>query len=436
MKHLFLRELYKQTQEHIQYLKQVGLGERAEGIKIQPFYARMENSRAIDLTPFSKRTSIPKEVLDFDPLLKNTLITTDPKTPGNRPEDLNRILDIRLYPALRNLIKSKGIEIFVGTPAEMNAYYQSKGDKILYEFTIPSAAKYYLAENANKRPYVIMAGLSSRENIIAQLITLKFAGIKVEVIEIIGHVSHFTTIVRQDIKDLLQKIPALNKGQHGLIVAGCGLENRVSEIVKKHFKHGKEIKFHGNLVSLIYIPLDNSQNGIHGYLSLHLNYGEITEKITKLLLKHCHCKHVFTGGAGGYISNDSLAVKPPIGSRISIKQSMNEAGEIVSCSISRTSERMHLQISSIFLETFEWLEKAKIRGSSVDVETFYIIRAIQKYNQKHPQETVDADCGYFVSDYVGEEPLRDYSKVHHGYEIALCHFLDRSRNRVHPLSRL
>jgi hypothetical protein len=58
-----------------------------------------------------------------------------------------------------------------------------------------------------------------------------------------------------------------------------------------------------------------------------------------------------------------------------------------------------------------------------------IIRAIQTYNAKNPTEpVVIADCGYFVSDYVGEQALREYSKVYRLYPTVLSAFLKQTLN--------
>lgn len=149
-------------------------------------------------------------------------------------------------------------------------------------------------------------------------------------------------------------------------------------------------------------------------ISLHLNYGEITEKIVQLFLERCHFTHVYTGGAGGYICQHSHGGKPEIGTRIKINKSMNGHGEIVDFSEPQSTiegrqvaSSIHAQIPSIFMETYEWLENARQRGiSSVDVETLYIMRAIQNHNASAAVR-VRADIGYFVSDYVGEKALRE-----------------------------
>lgn len=426
------QELSRKTQEHIHYLSSIGLGERAKGIQLNRFPFEEMGRGAVDLVSFSRRTAIPSEACQFNPQAKNTLITTDPDVLYNKPEDLQKILDIRLYPTLRELIKENKIEVFLGTKDEMAAHYRVKGLKIVIEFIIPSSAIYYLAITEQQELFVIMSGLVGRENLIAQLITLKLAGINIETIEIIGEIEHFSQLVEQDLELLLRRQPDLQNGEHSLIVAGCGLEEKVNHIITTLFQN--ELRegqsFKGNILSLTSHRLMKPMNGVHGVLSLHLNYGEITEKVVKQILKICHCKYVFTGGAGGYLSQPSQEQRPEIGSRVAITKSMNEKGEVAWLneeeSLSQKSDTVHLQISSIFLETYEWLEKARKRGSSVDVETFYIIRAVQEYNKQHPHVQIQADCGYFVSDYVGERPLRDYSKVYEKYSEVLSGFLART----------
>jgi hypothetical protein len=81
----------------------------------------------------------------------------------------------------------------------------------------------------------------------------------------------------------------------------------------------------------------------------------------------------------------------------------------------------HLHIPTIFFETYRWLEAVKGIGSTVDIETFYILKAIKLANK----DIKKIDCGIFVSDYVGQQPLRDYSHVYDSYEFTLKEFLSQ-----------
>lgn len=426
------KNLDAETQSHIKYLSSIGLGERAKGIKFDWFKREDLIGKSIELSSFTRRNSIPKIVENFNPYLKNTIITTDLDADENKSDDLNRILDIRVYPALRKMIRSHSMDIFLGSKAEMLGYYENSGATLLFQFTIPSSATYYLIETESQQFKIVMAGLVGRDNMIAQLLTLKLAEIDLQNIEIIGDFTHYRDLINQDIVELSSRISDLSSGEkHPLIVAGCGLEQMVCDILLEEYKNqlGTPTRFEGNIISLIYLPIIGTDEN-RGIISLNLNYGEITEHIVSSFLLQFNCKHVFSGSAGGYLPLDSDRFRPEIGSRISIEKCMNEELQVSdlgpAAMFPYANSETHLQVPSIFLETYEWLEQAKQRGRSVDIETFYIVRAIQEFNRKNPNQLVMADCGYFVSDYVGEKPLREYSKVFVNYAETLKRFINEA----------
>lgn len=417
-------QILRETEAHKKYLSQLGLEERAKEIQVIPW----EDPKLflpMDLTSFDQRTSLPIEAINFDPKQKNTLITISSDTEENDSEELRKILDIRLYPSLRNLIRQENFEIFLGSSLEMAAYYKKRGCKVLLQFKIPSSATYYLAEDSNGKKIVIMAGLVSRENLIAQLLTLKLAGIPLDSIEIIGETNHFTKLVEQDIS-LLQ---SSKDSRSILIIAGCGLRDTVSQYIYEQYSEllSPPSTFDGNVVHLTSIPLRNSINGISHFIVADLVYGEIIEPIVEQLLDRFSCSDLFSGSAGGFIPFDEKEPFPEIGDWIRVTKSMHYSGEIVSLN-SESGVTTHLQIPSIFLETYDWLEDARTKGASVDVEIFYILRAIHKHNQQSFQP-VEAHCGYFVSDYLGKKPLRSFAKVYAQYPAVLSNFLAQVLNK-------
>lgn len=422
--------LAAKTDAHIKYLQSVGLAERAKGINFSWFNRDELVGKTVDISTFKYQQAIPNVVETFNPHLKNTIITTDIEVSTNKQEDLDRILDIRVYPALREMIRNHKLNVFLGSKAEMVGHYENVGSNILFQFSIPSSATYYLAETKDHDYEVIMAGLVGRDNMIAQLLTLKLAEIDLRNIEIIGDFRHYQDLINKDMRELTSKITDLTSGEHHpLIVAGCGLEQMVCDILLYKYEDilDTPTRFEGDILSLIYIPLSRS-NSQRGIISLNLNYGEITEHIVSSFLSQFNCKHVFTGSAGGYLPTVSEDSRPEIGSRITITRCMNEDQAISdlgnAAMFPDDLAQTHLQVPSIFLETYDWLEQAKTRGRSVDIETFYIVKAIQDFNNRKPEHMVKGDCGYFVSDYVGEKPLREYSKVFVNYADTLERFID------------
>ncbi|MCB1135557.1 MAG: hypothetical protein KDK78_04745, partial [Chlamydiia bacterium] len=181
--------------------------------------------------------------------------------------------------------------------------------------------------------------------------------------------------------------------------------------------------------SLTYTPVWPEKNGIRGIIALDQQYGEIMETIVAECIEKCACRTVFCGGAGGYIPGEEDVHRPPIGSRIAVRRCMHPDGETVYLDhdlnqSSSLESAMHLHVPSIFCETFDWLEDARDQGSSVDIELFHILKAISSHNERHAEDPVAGDLGYFVSDYVGEKPLREYSGVFDNYAQAIRSFLN------------
>jgi hypothetical protein len=130
----------------------------------------------------------------------------------------------------------------------------------------------------------------------------------------------------------------------------------------------------------------------------------------------------FSGSAAGYIPSMLRDTLPEIGARIPVQRSRHYSGEQVS--LGASSDNIHLHVPTIFVETFSWLAKEKEKGAStVDVETFYILKAIQNHLKTNPDTNLHIDLGVFISDYVGEKPLRSYNNVFGQYPEVLQSFV-------------
>ncbi len=143
---------------------------------------------------------------------------------------------------------------------------------------------------------------------------------------------------------------------------------------------------------------------------------------TLQLVKEFNCKHIFSGGAGGYVPSTQEIVEnnlPPIGTRIPITSCISNDKKI-NLSNKDENKRHHLHVITIFQETYKWLNMVRAYGQTVDIETFYILKAITDAGIY----IVKVDCGIFVSDYVGSQALRSYNKVYSQYDAALLKFLE------------
>lgn len=448
-------KLSEETEGHRSYLASIGLSDRADYFKVNKFIYRDTNMSSIDISRFSTQMTIPEEVKIFDPQKKNTIFM--PKEAGQsesrhrlpRPmksvgvamtervtmiehatgindeqeQEIKRLLDIRLYPTIKRFIHEFETIVFLGLVTELQAFTKSRNEKICAEIEIPSSVKFYIATNAMGRCKVYIAGLVSHENLIQQLITLKLANINLNKITILGNTDQFKSMCLDDLRNFKKQSSSYIEKKNALIVAGCHLEDKACASLNEIFRDQCTLhKFFGNIVSLTYATSKHAP-GL-GFIVLNLNYGEICEKQIEIILENFNCIGVFTGSAAGYIRSDKSKDLPAIGERLSITTSRHHLGDTVS--LNEITGPLHLQVPSIFVETFEWLEKAKKMGATtVDVETFYIVRAIANYIKQNPEVRIHTDIGVFISDFVGEKQLRSYQHVFDKYTEALNAFIQK-----------
>lgn len=415
-----LESITRETEEHCSLLESMGLADRACHFKVRHFIERDLDGRNIDISRLSYQMSLPDAVHSFNPDEKNTLFVNPEYS---QQQEIENTLQIRLYPVIRRIIKRHGAEIFLGSRDELQIYSTRHIEKLVIEIEVPSSVKFYIAIHGNDNIKVYISGLVSHENLIQLLITLKLAGIDLQGIPIHGTTKYFESLCRKDLTEFEKQSTGIRTKRNVLIVAGCGLEDTVCTTLEQMFSGTiSRKKFCGDLVSLSYIHSKYAPN--IGFIVLNLNYGEICEVQISTIFEKFNCIGIFSGSAAGYIPVDGQNTLPEIGDRLTIHSARHYSGEVVSTD--RKDRNLHLQVPTIFVETFKWLEQAReAGGTTVDVETFYILRAVYKYLQENPSTTIHTDIGVFISDYVGEKPLRSYRTVFAQYPEILQNFVKK-----------
>lgn len=406
----------KETDEHCVYLESIGLGERAHYFKVKNFiYQDAPDTLVLDR--FQVMT-LPDQFHAFDAKEKNTLFTQSDST---QEQEIKRALDIRLYPSMRRIIEKQGATLFLGSKVELQAYSASNKEKLIIEIEVPSSVKFYIALTQTGDPKVYMAGLVSHENLLQQLITLKLAGIEKQKITILGDTDHYKLICKADLAAFEKNASSYVAKRNVLIVAGCSLENNVCTTLDQTFSGKITLqKFSGQIVSLTYALSPHTPN--IGFIVLNLNYGEICEEQVAFILEKFNCIGIFSGSAAGYIPQSEEEKLPAIGDRMLVHSARHHSGEVVARD--KQYQKLHLHVPTIFVETFKWLEQAKKLGATtVDVETFYILRAVQRFQQMNPHIKLHIDIGVFISDYIGKKPLRSYNNVFARYPELLQDFI-------------
>ncbi|MBI2784910.1 MAG: hypothetical protein HYX60_00805, partial [Legionella longbeachae] len=419
----WLEQINKETENHCIKLSSIGLGDRVNYFKIKPFIYQDITSEEQDIIRLTRTMDLPHIVDSFDINEKNTLFSSSElSTKEQDQEELNRVLDLRLYPTIKQIIKEKKANIFLGSKPELQVYSASLKEKLIIEIEIPSSVKFYLALDNVGDMKVYIANIVSHENLIQQLITLKLADINLKKIPIIGNTQHYKTVCKEDLITFEKQAFSYLAKKNVLIVAGCSLEDTVSSTLEQIFAGNiSKKKFSGSLVSLTYLQSQYVPN--LGFIILNLNYGEICEEQISIILEKFNCIGIFSGSAAGYISREVEDTLPEIGTRVPVFSAKNYSGDLVS--LNEKNNNLHLHVPTIFFETWNWLKHAKESGAStVDVETYYILKAVQKFQETHPLTKLHIDIGVFISDFVGKKPLRSYENVFTNYPMILQKFVD------------
>ncbi|KAM3074479.1 hypothetical protein ACMFMG_002717 [Clarireedia jacksonii] len=430
-----LDSLSSATERHKVHLRAVGLADRAtmrvttvEGNSYS--YDRGTSSELPNhVSGGPTLLQVPELVQDFNTDEKNTLITTTSGS-GNCEEDIQKILKIRLYPALMGLLQQLPLEIYHGEVLTMVNAYRMRGYKTICRFQIPSSAEYYLLREVSSSKYMmLMAGLCGEENMLAQLLTLKLAEIELANITVFGNPHFYLDLAETEAENAVKMFPGLSAHPTIILVASCETESILQKIIlEKQWNTSFEnaVYFKGSLIKLIYYSAKDLGTNM---VIVSRVYGDTMEFILNAILKRIHCTFLFSGGAGGFIplSTQSRAEWPPIGTFIYVNKSLFPNKEVVEVSGNESLEdistwvdsRPHLHISGILLETYRWLDQWRDIGSTVDIETGHILNAVAKYNLANPNNTI-----FTVCDYVGAEPLRSYKSVYDQYDAVIDKFLN------------
>jgi hypothetical protein len=441
-----LYSLSNATERHKIYLHAVGLADRATmrvtTIEGDPYSRkRGTSSELANHVPGGPTLlQMPELIQDFNADEKNTLITTVPG-PENRDEDIQQILNIRLYPPLLELLRQLPLEIYHGELLTMVTSYRIRGYETICRFQIPSAAEYYLLREVSSSRYMmLMAGLCGEENMLAQLLTLKLAKVELANITVFGNPHFYPALAETEATNAVNMLPGLSAHPSIVLVASCGTEAMLQKVILEqqcNTSLQKTVHFDGSLIKLIcFFAKDLGTN----IIIVSRVYGDTMEFILNSILKRIHCSFLFSGGAGGFIplTTQSREERPPIGTFIHVNKTIFPNKEVVEVPENGSLEdlstwvdpRPHLHISGVLLETYRWLDQWRDIGSTVDIETGHILRAVAKHNLANPNNTIFTVCGIFVSDYVGAEPLRSYKSVYDQHDTVVENFLNIATRHV------
>lgn len=208
-------------------------------------------------------------------------------------------------------------------------------------------------------------------------------------------------------------------------------EKKAVELLTKNNNY-KEVNLDGIFkFSTIDVEVDGK---IVSLVSFRMPNGDLSRVATKVLFKQSQVNGFVMVGAGGSLSKDS-----DIGNYQVTTQSRLEGKKTISINPNRilplpikdnkeicSSNNSNVTVISPPVETREWLQKAKTENQSVDVETYFIMEALDEaIDGKHEETKVFP--GLFISDQVEGHPLVEKIDINNAWK-ELSNLLTQSLN--------
>ena len=374
---------------------------------------------------FSKERSIPKYIQDFN-ILEPHMIPTE------------QYLDVRISRTIRILISKvnehgRNTEIFIGSENQMLLFYSNSGLELIANLKTNSSLKYYLfanGENPNLKKIVIL-GVGNETKLNHLLLQLKLSKVDLNKVVIRGNIEDALYENQQKLKDIIEnlegEIDTVFMGNRSLILVEFAKrkypkemksalnETDAEKIAEKLLQKNHKLKTYiigEGVYKFSYFEWQIRNKNV-GIIGCRMPNGSLARIATEAFIKK-GIRHFIMLGAGGSLSSLS-----PVGSyqlintathnnnSVSLSELLNVKKMIVEFSdIPLLENGNNVTLDSPLVETRSWLNKVRnAKLTSVDVETYHIIKGIQNCQKFGKKAKLEILAGLFISDVVGDCPL-------------------------------
>ena len=377
------------------------------------------------LLSFSKERAIPKYIQDFN-ISEPHMIPTA------------QYLDVRISRTIRILISKvnehgRNTEIFIGSENQMLLFYSNSGLELIANLKTNSSLKYYLfanGENPNLKKIVIL-GVGNETKLNHLLLQLKLSKVDLNKVVIRGNIEDALYENQQKLKDIIEnlqgKIDTVFMGNRSLILVEFAKrkypkemksalnETDAEKIAEKLLQKNHKLKTYiigEGVYKFSYFEWQIRNKNV-GIIGCRMPNGSLARIATEAFIKK-GIRHFIMLGAGGSLSSLS-----PVGSYQLINTATHNNNS-VSLSELLNVKKMKVEFSDIpllengnnvtldspLVETRSWLNKVRnAKLTSVDVETYHIIKGIQNCQKFGKKAKIEILAGLFISDVVGDCPL-------------------------------
>lgn len=321
---------------------------------------------------------------------------------------LKEYIFARLSGPVRDFLQQFPVEIFVGLGEDVFRYYSSE---CTYRATLHCNSSFvfdlFLKQN---KPLLVIHGIGNQSRLVHLYLLLKAHGVNLDQIIIRGDMPVYQQRITQTLETTIEDIKKIdlaiigNQTQVLTCLAARVYQGEVEAAVKKMKESSSTTT--RSIENLFTISVFRVNERV--VISTTMPNGELSGRVTELLLRHETHNLAMVGAGGGFdgmIGEMQIIDSSQFGEK-SITLSQNSNITILrppdAPEFPKTSPGRNITVRSPIEETVGWLREAAGKYTCVDVETHHIFQALQNCRQH-----MNVLPGLFISDLVGKVALRE-----------------------------
>ncbi|MBS0652858.1 MAG: hypothetical protein JSR39_04935 [Verrucomicrobia bacterium] len=362
----------------------------------------------------------------------------DTSVPHTIPVD--QYLDVRISRTISKVMRvfnrmAKNTEVFIGSTKDLHKYYASQGYKGITQLGTNNSNKYYVVEHPDPRlNKLVIAGISNKSRFNNVLLQLKYKEVDLDShVSVRGTVSSALAKNQRELETTLQTFDPppylafvgnrtmvlielanrLYPKEMATAASPADKEKKAEQLLKAN--HDLETHDIEGVFKFSYMTamIDGKKQGIIGF---RMPNGSLSYGATQALID-AGVKRIVTVGAGGSLTPelDVSSYQIISESRYQDQTVSLDPDKIMKVEIPKivvAPACRNRTVDSPLEEHEGWFQDVKhSKTSSVDVETYHILKAIRDSGD----EEVQYLPGIFTSDVVGTHPLVDKISLENAY---------------------
>ncbi|MBS0649795.1 MAG: hypothetical protein JSR93_01410 [Verrucomicrobia bacterium] len=403
--------------------------EKLSKFNVTPLSIDDATSSELALIPAQYNTGEPIDpyIANFDTSVKHTI-------------PVEEYLDVRLSRTICKVMRvfnqmARNTEVFIGDTKDLKKYYASQGYKGITQLGTNNSNKYYVVEHKDPRlNKLVIAGIANKSRFNNVLLQLKYKDVDLDHdVSVRGTVRAASEsnlrVLQTELKAfdpppylafvgnrtmvLIELANRLYPEEMATARTPADKEKKAEELLGKN-NNLKTVEV-GGVFKFSYMTamIDGQERGIIGF---RMPNGSLSYDATEALID-AGVKRIVTVGAGGSLTEELGVSSYQIISesqyqdqRVALPSSGIMPIEIPTIKVAASCKNR--TVDSPLEEHEGWFEDVKKSSTtSVDVETFHILKAISDSES----EEVQYLPGIFTSDVVGAHPLVDKISLENAY---------------------